>query len=114
MNIFDFEQLIKEIRTAVRSEFEIAQKLYDQNNEADEIGGIELAVKTTGLAKPTIYGLCADHKIPHSKPSGKKLYFSKRELLEWLKSGKRRTQSELALEAETFKPTIRRKSIIAR
>jgi len=73
-------------------------------SEIDEIGGIELAVEITGKAKPTIYSLCADNRIPHSK-RGKKLYFDRRELLAWIKSGKRKTQSELALEAENFSPT---------
>ncbi len=69
--------------------------------EPDEIGGIELAVKITGKAKPTIYGLVHSRSIPHSK-QGKRLYFSRKELLDWLRAGKRKTQSELALEAENF------------
>jgi predicted DNA-binding transcriptional regulator AlpA len=72
--------------------------------EPDEIGGIELAVKITGKAKPTIYGLVHSRSIPHSK-QGKRLYFSRKELLDWLKSGKRQTHSELALEAENFSST---------
>lgn len=69
--------------------------------DADEIGGIELAMEVTGLAKPTIYGLCSVRNIPHSK-RGKMLYFSRKELTEWLTQGKRRTQAEIATEAETF------------
>ena len=72
-------------------------------SETDEIGGIELAVEITGKAKPTIYSLCAGNLIPHSK-RGKKLYFYRAELLAWLKAGKRKTHSELALEAENFSP----------
>lgn len=70
-------------------------------SEIDEIGGIELAIKITGKAKPTIYSLVHSRKIPHLK-QGKKLYFSRRELTDWLKSGKRKTQPEIALEAENF------------
>ena len=42
-------------------------------------------------------------KIPHSK-QGRQLYFSRKELTDWLKSGKRKTQAELALDAENFSP----------
>ncbi len=73
-------------------------------SEADEIGGIDLAVEITGKAKPTIYGLVHSRSIPHSK-QGKRLYFSRKELLDWLRAGKRKTQSELALEAENFSST---------
>ncbi len=72
--------------------------------EADEIGGIELAVEVTGKAKPTIYNACSDRTIPHWK-KGKRLYFSRKELTDWLKSGKRKTHSELTLDAENFSLT---------
>ena len=62
--------------------------------EIDEIGGVELAMKITGKARPTIYSLCSERKIPHSK-RGKQLYFSKRELLDWISSGKRKTAAEI-------------------
>ncbi len=70
-------------------------------NEPDEIGGIELAVKITGKAKPTIYGLVHSRSIPHSK-QGKQLYFSRKELLEWIHSGKRKTASEISRNAENY------------
>jgi predicted DNA-binding transcriptional regulator AlpA len=69
--------------------------------EIDEIGGVELAMKITGKAKPTIYSLCSERKIPHSK-RGKQLYFSKRELLEWINSGKRKTVAEIQSAAQTI------------
>ncbi len=73
----------------------------EETAREDEIGGIELAIELTGLAKPTIYGLVSERRIPHSK-RGKKLYFSRFELLEWLTNGKRKTQDEIAEEAANF------------
>lgn len=67
----------------------------------EEIGGIDLAIEITGLAKPTIYSLCSERKIPHSK-QGKRLYFSRQELTEWIKNGKRKTQREIAIEADNY------------
>jgi excisionase family DNA binding protein len=72
-----------------------------EKTQSDELGGIDLAIKLTGLAKSTIYCLCSSREIPHSK-RGKLLYFSRNELNEWLKSGKRKTQAEISVEAETF------------
>jgi excisionase family DNA binding protein len=102
-----FTQLsIPEVRQLFRDELENyfahnGISIPQANN--DEIGGIDLAVKITGKAKPTIYGLVHDRKIPHSK-QGKQLYFSRKELTDWLKAGKRKTQAELALDAENFSP----------
>lgn len=67
----------------------------------DEIGGVELAEVITGLARPTIYSLASQRKIPHSK-QGKKLYFSRFELTEWIKAGRRKTTADLQAEAESY------------
>jgi excisionase family DNA binding protein len=100
-----FTQLsITEIRQLFREEmadFFAGNKLNENKSDADEIGGIDLAIEITGLAKPTIYGLVSERKIPHSK-QGKRLYFSRQELTEWLKQGKRKTQAEIKIEAENY------------
>ena len=81
----------------------------EEKEREDEIGGIELAIELTGLAKPTIYGLVSERKIPYSK-RGKKLYFSRKELLIWLTNGKRKTHDEIAAEAVNF--DVKRKEAI--
>lgn len=89
-----------EIRQIFREEIQSFFQTYnfpDKPNQND-IGGIDLACEVTRLAKPTIYGLVSTRGIPHSK-QGKKLYFSRRELLEWLVSGKRKTHAEIISEA---------------
>ena len=43
----------------------------------------EVAVYT-GLSKSTLYKLTCSKKIPHYKPSGKLLYFDRKELDSWL------------------------------
>jgi len=60
---------------------------------------IEEAAGFLKLAKPTIYGLVCHSKIPCMK-KGKKLYFSKAELIAWLQQGKRKTITELQEEAK--------------
>lgn len=81
--------------------------------EADEIGGIDLAVEVTGKAKPTIYAMVSNRQIPHSK-RGKQLYFSRKELTEWLRDGKRKTHRELALDAENFSKNNNLKNVTTR
>ncbi len=94
---------LADISQAIRTELEtfFAEKKLAENLSEDKIGGIELAMKLTGKAKPTIYALVSARRIPHSK-QGKRLYFSRRELLEWLQSGKRKTHAEIATEAANF------------
>lgn len=105
MEILTIQQLTRnDIRSAIREELEeffAENKISTAQTDTDEIGGIELAVEVTGLAKPTIYTKVSNRTIPHSK-RGKKLYFSRRELNEWIANGKRKTQTEIAEEAENY------------
>ncbi len=100
---------IDDITRAIRNELKAYFAEIEGTEREDEIGGIELAIELTGLAKPTIYGLVSERKIPHSK-RGKKLYFSRFELLEWLTNGKRKTRDEIAVEAANF--DVKRKEAI--
>lgn len=56
---------------------------------------IDEAVRITGLAKATIYSKFSRREIPGYR-RGQKLYFYKSELLEWINSGRRSTNGELA------------------
>lgn len=100
---------IDDISKAIRNELKSFFEQQEEKEREDEIGGIELAIEVSGLAKPTIYGLVSRREIPHSK-RGKKLYFSRRELKEWLTTGKRKTQDEIADEAANF--DVKRKEAI--
>ncbi len=100
---------IEDISRAIRNELQNYFEQLEEKEREDEICGIELAIEVTRLAKPTIYGLVSERKIPHSK-RGKKLYFSRRELKEWLTEGKRKTQDEIADEAANF--DVKRKEAI--
>jgi excisionase family DNA binding protein len=53
--------------------------------KAQDLGLIDLAVEVTHLKKPTIYRLVNTKGIPFHKRGGR-LYFSRQELIEWLKS----------------------------
>lgn len=63
----------------------------------DEIGGLDLAVKITGLARRTIYKLTHRREIPHRRVGGR-LYFRRSELEAWIDAGRRRTVAEVAVE----------------
>lgn len=69
-------------------------------NERD-ILWMDDAVKFLHLAKPTIYGLISKGKLPYYK-RGRKVYFLKSELEQWLLDGKRKTQSDIDKEADDY------------
>ncbi|VBB48195.1 Putative excisionase (fragment) [uncultured Paludibacter sp.] len=42
----------------------------------------------TGLSRSYMYKLTHQHKVPHSKPFGKMIYFDRNELNKWLLQNK--------------------------
>jgi len=66
----------------------LLEKLVAQENipqiQNDALGDIQLAESITKLKRATIYSHVSKKKIPFIKKNGK-LYFSKRELEDWIK-----------------------------
>lgn len=62
---------------------------------------IEQASKFLNLAKATVYTLTSAGKIPVIK-KGKRLYFTKVELVDWLKKGRRKTLAEIENDATNY------------
>lgn len=67
----------------------------------DVLLSVPEAAEFLNLAIPTIYSNVAQNKLPSMK-FGKKLYFSKKELMEYLKTTRRKTAHEINREAENF------------
>ena len=102
MEAFVLTQLsVPEIRELFRQELETYFATAGKNPkqpENDDLLTIEEAADFLSLSVPTLYGMTSARTIPFSKP-GKRLYFSKAKLTEWVNAGCRKTQSELAQEA---------------
>lgn len=58
--------------------------------------------KYTGFSKSHIYKLTHKNIIPHYKPSGKNIFFSLKEVKEWLFSKRISTKNEIESEASAF------------
>lgn len=61
--------------------------------ETKELLSIDEAADLLGLSKPTIYSKCSRGELPYMKRS-KRLYFSRTELIEYIKAGRVKTNEE--------------------
>ncbi|MBK9504754.1 MAG: helix-turn-helix domain-containing protein [Bacteroidetes bacterium] len=68
--------------------------------EAEQLFTIKQAAEFLNLSVPTIYSYVQRAGIPVSKRQ-KRLYFSKKELLDWVKEGRKKTLSEIEEEANS-------------
>lgn len=76
-------------------------KPHEVTKEDEELLTVEEAAQLLHVAIPTIYGLVNRRAIPFMKKS-KRLYFSKKELTEWIRQSRRKTTDEIAEEAEQY------------
>ena len=60
------------------------------------------AAKFLDLSRSHLYKLTSERKIPHFKPNGKKIYFDKSELVQWLKRKPTRTLEETEEKAASY------------
>lgn len=69
--------------------------------QQDELLTIDQAAILLNIKNPTIYSLVSRGELPVMKRS-KRLYFSKLELINYLKQGRKKTNSEIETEATHF------------
>jgi excisionase family DNA binding protein len=100
-----FTQLsILEIRQLFRQELQAyfdLQPLSKSIAEEDQLLTIQQAADFLKLSVPTLYGFVSKSQLPVSK-KGKRLYFSKRELIDWIKTGRKKTAAEIQQEATNY------------
>lgn len=67
---------------------------------------IDEAVEFLQMPKSSIYQLSSTRQIPFNKV-GKKLFFFKKNLLEWLETGRKKTQKQIESEGFSKKGSVR-------
>lgn len=93
-----FCQLYKKMENIERL---LLEKSNETQPEADQLLTIQQAGELIKLSVPTLYGLVQRSAIPVCK-KGKRLYFSRVDLLNWIKSGRKKTMLEIATEADKY------------
>lgn len=99
----DSDQLSDLIQSSVRTVLkEIPPKLKEQINHSDELLTIDEIAKLLHLSKATIYSKNSKGQLPGVCKRGKILLFQRQIIVDWVKGGRKKTNEELAEEANTF------------
>lgn len=67
----------------------------------DELMNVQQVADYLTLAVPTIYGYVSNMEIPNFK-RGKRLYFRRKEIDDWISQARRKTKAEIQQEAIDF------------
>lgn len=78
--------------------------------QGDQLLTIKETAEILHLSVATIYGYVSRNEIPFSKrPNSKRLWFSKQDLTNWIKEGRKKTLSEIEGEANTYIKSSKKK-----
>ncbi len=102
MQTITFEQLPQAVSQLYDKLSNIEDLLREAKTPAikqDQLLTISEAAKFLNLSVPTIYGKVSRQEIPVNK-QGKRLYFYRSELADWIKQGRKKTTAEIRQEAE--------------
>lgn len=72
-----------------------------QASETDELLTVQDTAKFLSLSVPTVYGLISKGELPVMKRS-KRCYFSKLELINYLKQGRKKSAFEISAAADNY------------
>jgi len=105
MTDLTFEKLPQAVTQIYDKLENIERLLLSKNNlshpEEDKLLTIREAAVILHLSVPTIYGLVQRQGVPVCK-QGKRLYFSKRELTDWIMAGRKKTVAEITAAAGSY------------
>lgn len=80
----------------------IEKHVLDQNLILKQVLNFAEAAKYLELSHSHLYKLTSAGNIPFYKPNGKKLYFNRAELDEWLLRNRNNTQDEIEQQAADY------------
>ncbi|MBL0467081.1 helix-turn-helix domain-containing protein [Aeromonas veronii] len=76
--------------------YELKQLVIQQRQAQKEVLSAEECAELLGVSVCYVYRLTSEKRLPHYKPQGKKIYFKRVELLDWLLSHRISPDAELA------------------
>jgi excisionase family DNA binding protein len=111
MEPFGFDQLPEAVRKLIEKVDRLETlivNLQPKNEDQDKMINIQEAAAFLNMSVAALYSLVSRKDIPVNKP-GKRLYFNKNELNEWIRSGRKKTAATIEQEATLRKPVYQRR-----
>lgn len=98
---------IPEIRQLFRQELETyfeANKQPEQTptDQPEQLLTIDEVATLLHLTKPTVYSKVSKNELPGVCKQGKRLYFDRQTIIDWIKQGRKKSNAEIEAEAKAY------------
>jgi len=104
--VLTFDQLPKAVTMLTKEVSELKRLLIEKQEQTpteqpEQLFTIQGAAEFLNLTVPTVYSKCSKNELPYMKRS-KRLYFSRTELMDYIKTGRKKSNAEIDQEAEAY------------
>lgn len=107
-----FDKLPQAVTILTKEISELKQLILNNQNQSEpeqseQFLSIQEAAQFLNLTVPTVYSKVSRGELPYMK-RGKRLYFSNTELMDYVKAGRKVSESEIEQEAEAHLSNIKK------
>ncbi len=104
-----FEELVENIKITLKEELEKIKESFSYSKDEELFYTLEQTAKILGIKKQALYGMNSRNEIPYSK-RGKKCYYLKVDILNYIQEGRIKSKSEIEREAQQALLSINHKN----
>ena len=99
----DSEQLSNLIQSSVRKDLkETPPQTVEPTNQPEQLLTIDEVATLLHLTKPTVYSKVSKNELPGVCKQGKRLYFDRQTIIDWIKQGRKKSNAEIEQEAKAY------------
>jgi len=99
----DSEQLSNLIQSSVRKVLkETPPQTVEPTDQPEQLLTIDEVATLLHLTKPTVYSKVSKNELPGVCKQGKRLYFDRQTIIDWIKQGRKKSNAEIEQEAKAY------------
>ncbi len=99
----DSEQLSNLIQSSVRKVLkETPPQTVEPTGQPEQLLTIDEVSTLLHLTKPTVYSKVSKNELPGVCKQGKRLYFDRQTIIDWIKQGRKKSNAEIEQEAKAY------------
>lgn len=105
--VLTFDQLPNAVTLLTKEISELKQLLLTKSqqppsDQPEQLLTIDEVATLLHLTKPTIYSKVSKNELPGVCKQGKRLYFDRQTIIDWIKQGRKKSNAEIEAEAEAY------------
>ena len=80
----------------------LIEKQEQPTDQPEQLLTIDEVATLLHLAKPTVYSKVSKNELPGVCKQGKRLYFDRQTIIDWIKQGRKKSNAEIEQEAKAY------------